>query len=1807
MAETTNTATIKVVLDADGVDAGLRKIDQGAAQTTRVLENLGKSNGVNALGDGAVDAAGKFAGGTKTIIDAIQRRAVALEMGKKGTVEYYTALASSKGIDTAALKPYLDQLDAVTRKTAQAAEAQKKLDDGAAFINGLRARTQEIGKSSSELAAMRAAQLGVSETAQPLIEQLRAAEEAASGLGGTLGIAGTALQAFAAAAVAAMSISAVAAGIQTAIDALASLDDMAQKSGSSVESLSQLQKVAQMTGQDFGEVNSAVNKLAKGMGGLDIDSNKVLGALKTLGVSATDSAGKLRAPSEVMIEAAKKFQNYADGAGKAKLANDLFKGSGADLLPYLNDVAESVDGFTGSSTAAATKASEFGDNMGAVRVHVGELWTEIATNLLPSMIKFSKYVKDITEGDRFKKFMVDAGKAAASFAEAVEKIAPVIVSATKIVATYFGLFVLAPNAFKLAAVGLEIFWLAAQLAAAKVATAGGVMAGLNTTLWGTGLSAQFASGWMGKLKIAGGVLLAFFAGWEIGKLLYEEFDWARVGGLMFVETVLIGFEQIKAGCIIAFDLLAAGWNGALGTMKVAFSGYLTGVAEGLAKIGATDVSKNVAAYADSLLKAGAVQISSAKGVGAAVAKTAAEYEKNVTAIKANIKELTAYAAISDRISVKDGVGGPPKVEKPEAPRLKEDDGSAAKQANAYAKLTASIQEKIAANELELLTGDAVSESQKMEIKLNYELREKIVTLSKEEEKLTRIRLAGLAVSEKNLKLSAAEKGVGEYIKQNTLAREASVAALASEYELYGKGSDARDIAAVGLRNEAELKKRLFEMEKAKLPVSQQLIDQMRESTKEKERDEKATMAQSKALNYASKLADDNRRYAAESITDERERAAALLEIDAEMWRERIALAGEGTEAQKLLQSEFTTWYKNQSGKAAMDEWRKSVQQYDDIFRTGFADMLNNGQNGWKSFTKSLVTTFKTSVADQIYKMFAQPFVMKLVASLVGVTGGGAVSGAAQAVGITGSGGLDLSSISGIASAAKAAYGAISTGFSGISTAVADGVQTILYETGLSTKILTNGAVAKGAGAVAGYAAGAAVGVYAGRAVSNGYAVSGSGNGMVNAGTIAGAIFAGPIGAAIGGLIGGAANRLFGRKPREYGDSTIVGSFGTDGFAGTTNTPWVEKGGVFRSSKRDTDKVAVDSTSAAAFTAGYDALKAASIDFASVLGIQADAIKTHAQSMSIKLTKDQAANEKLIADFFIGVGDSIALELLPTLGDFKMESENASSTLQRLAVDYAFIDAALQAIGDTFGAVGVGSIKAREYLLELSGGMEAFGKDVAYFSQNYLTEAERLAPVAKSVEAAFKELQVAAPKTREEFKALVMGLDLTSANGAKTYAGLMNIQEAFAQLNPALEEAAAKVRSRADIEKERAGLQDQFDQLAMTPEAYRQKQVAKQRADVDPSNLDLFDNVQYGAAADAANAAARAAADSLAATNKSYQDQIDAFEKVGKKAAAVRELEIKGMDATTIVLYDLVKAYEASAASAAAAAQLASVNKGYEDRIFEIEKPGMDPEKVREREIEGMDATTVKLYDKLKALEAARAAQEALDRAEKERIDAARRDQEEMARAQQRLAEDAARAAEQIKSAWQSVTDSIFDEVARIRGIATGNGAQTLASAQAEFAIKNAQAQAGNQDAAKLLPSISQKLIELAEANATSLIDLQRIRARTAASLDATGAILAARFGLTLPSLAVGTNYLPSDMVIQAHQGERVIPAADNRALMQMINRPAPADTSGAAQQQANAEMVGLRAEVRSIAISNAAVAGMLKRVIKDDKLQTEDA
>lgn len=128
---------------------------------------------------------------------------------------------------------------------------------------------------------------------------------------------------------------------------------------------------------------------------------------------------------------------------------------------------------------------------------------------------------------------------------------------------------------------------------------------------------------------------------------------------------------------------------------------------------------------------------------------------------------------------------------------------------------------------------------------------------------------------------------------------------------------------------------------------------------------------------------------------QRDREIALaqyrIEIDLQKKLQDIAAKNpsDAAAAQKL--KEDATAAANQAKanvaeRTRMQETQKSVDQMDEMFRKGFADMLANGTEGWRTFTKNLSATFKATVADEMYKAFAQPFVVPVIAFIQGMIG-----------------------------------------------------------------------------------------------------------------------------------------------------------------------------------------------------------------------------------------------------------------------------------------------------------------------------------------------------------------------------------------------------------------------------------------------------------------------------------------------------------------------------------------------------------------------------------------------------------------------------------------------------------------------------------------------------------------------------------------------------------------------------------------------------------------------------------------------------
>ncbi|NCZ97431.1 phage tail tape measure protein, partial [bacterium] len=168
---------------------------------------------------------------------------------------------------------------------------------------------------------------------------------------------------------------------KSSIDAADNMNDLRQKTGASVESLSQFQQAAEKSGTTLDAVGGAMVKLNR-----NLAEGKAGKSLQEIGISATDASGKLKSTDQIMLELADKFQSMPDGAEKTALAMDLFGKSGAALIPMLNMGDEAIKKLGVTMTGEfASKADELNDKFVDLQTGVTRLAVGLGTALMPAL------------------------------------------------------------------------------------------------------------------------------------------------------------------------------------------------------------------------------------------------------------------------------------------------------------------------------------------------------------------------------------------------------------------------------------------------------------------------------------------------------------------------------------------------------------------------------------------------------------------------------------------------------------------------------------------------------------------------------------------------------------------------------------------------------------------------------------------------------------------------------------------------------------------------------------------------------------------------------------------------------------------------------------------------------------------------------------------------------------------------------------------------------------------------------------------------------------------------------------------------------------------------------------------------------------------------------------------------------------------------------------------------------------------------------------------------------------------------------
>ena len=188
---------------------------------------------------------------------------------------------------------------------------------------------------------------------------------------------------------AAYTFDAFADGIKGAIESAAELDHMAQKTGASVEALSGLKSAAKLSGTSLEEVGVGLQKLAKSMYEAAGGSQKQADQFASLGIAVLDSNGKLRDSGEVMLDLAKKLDSMDSSTQAVATAQQLLGKRGAELMPFLRDLADIGELNAKVTSEMAAEAEAYEKNLIRLEGRKKSLYNTIAAGVLPVMRDFT--------------------------------------------------------------------------------------------------------------------------------------------------------------------------------------------------------------------------------------------------------------------------------------------------------------------------------------------------------------------------------------------------------------------------------------------------------------------------------------------------------------------------------------------------------------------------------------------------------------------------------------------------------------------------------------------------------------------------------------------------------------------------------------------------------------------------------------------------------------------------------------------------------------------------------------------------------------------------------------------------------------------------------------------------------------------------------------------------------------------------------------------------------------------------------------------------------------------------------------------------------------------------------------------------------------------------------------------------------------------------------------------------------------------------------------------------------------------------
>lgn len=191
-----------------------------------------------------------------------------------------------------------------------------------------------------------------------------------------------------------LGLSVLASKFDEVVASAAGLKDIAERTGSTVENMGALARAASLTNNEFGEVEKGIIKLNKALAGSDDASKGAAHALDAIGLNIKEL--RQLDPAEAFRKIALRMGEFEEGAGKVAVAMDIFGKNGAQLIPFMNDLAEVGDLVSKTTAEQAEQADRYEKNLTKLKATKGELYKVMSMQLLPVANSFVQMLIETT-------------------------------------------------------------------------------------------------------------------------------------------------------------------------------------------------------------------------------------------------------------------------------------------------------------------------------------------------------------------------------------------------------------------------------------------------------------------------------------------------------------------------------------------------------------------------------------------------------------------------------------------------------------------------------------------------------------------------------------------------------------------------------------------------------------------------------------------------------------------------------------------------------------------------------------------------------------------------------------------------------------------------------------------------------------------------------------------------------------------------------------------------------------------------------------------------------------------------------------------------------------------------------------------------------------------------------------------------------------------------------------------------------------------------------------------------------------------